>query len=60
MQRDLIDVANDLSSIRVESDGSGRKSSNSEFLLMNVLFSHDDAWLGGRVITKEMVICGEL
>lgn len=43
VQRDLIDITDDLSSRRVEDDGSGRKSSNSEFLLMNVLFSHDDA-----------------
>lgn len=42
VQFDLIDVTNDLSSRWVEDDGSGRKSSDSEFLLMDVLFSHDE------------------
>lgn len=48
MQCDLIDVTNDLSSRWVEDDRSGRKSSDSEFLLMDVLFSHDERLIGWK------------
>lgn len=55
LQRDLIDITDYVSSGRVENDGSGRKTSNSEFLLVNVFFSHEDAGLSGRAKTKEYI-----